>query len=307
MSPFVISSSLIDRRGVNVSGHVVSKDEHIVVRDLSWTRKLDVSVQYSPPDGYGVAFMDEQVSADEFDKLKAGDVVPLRYLLEKDLPDFPGATTLRQMHVLPVVRGANQHAWSGLEDILSEHRRMVTAVLSVGVALFLWRLFRIPGFMWAFAACVVLAFAMSLYAGFPTPTPGPQNSVRTTVGIVKSVERWEWLFRGHRQRGLRADQAIEIAGVQFIPEGRTEPVLAVDLIDDGSVPGLQERASVTVEYEARAPRVAHIYGATRRFPQRNLRGIGIQGVAAAGVLVVLLAAAALFSRGYRKLIGRRAT
>jgi hypothetical protein len=305
ISPFVLSSLLIDQRGVNVSGHVVSKNEHITVRYSSWTRQLDLTLTYSPPDGDGVAFMNGQVGPDQFDRLKTGDLVQLHYLRQNDLPDYPGVRTLRQIHMLPTVRFADQHAWSGLEEILDSHLLVITAVFGVGLILFLWRLLRVPGFTWAVAACVVLAIAISLFMDFPRPMPAPQNNLRTTMGVVKSLDRCEWLFRGSRRKGLRADQPIQIASVQFLPEGKSEPVVAVDLIDDGSIRGLKEQASVPVEYEASAPRVAHIRGATRDFPQRNLRGIAVQGIAVVAVFVAVWIVGVLFMRGFRKLIARR--
>src|SRR4051794_10379885 len=111
ISPFVLSSLLIDQRGVNVSGDVVSKNEHITVRYSSWTRELDLTLSYSPPDGNGNAYMNGQVGPDQFDRLKTGDLVQLHYLRQNDLPDYPGVRTLRQIHMLPTVRFADKHAW----------------------------------------------------------------------------------------------------------------------------------------------------------------------------------------------------
>src|SRR3954447_19180817 len=238
ISPFFISSLLIDQRGVELSGRVFSKDEYIVVHSASWDRKCDVMVEYTAPDGSGVSFLTGQMQPDQFDHVQTGDPVPLHYLREKDLPDYPGTKTLRQMHLLPSVRLANRNTWSGLATLVSTHETALTAVLSVVLILFLWRVFRVPYFAWVLFACALLAIGISYVSEFPNPMPAPEHNVRTAKGTVKSLENWKWLFSGTRRKGVRADQPIEIASVQFVPEGRTQPVVAVDLIDAGSVPGL---------------------------------------------------------------------
>lgn len=305
ISPFIVSSLLVDGRGTVIPGHVASKDEWILVQYSSWARKLDVSVRYNPPDGYGVSFIKEQVTLDRFDGLKVGDPVSLHYLLGKNVPDYPGWRTLRQMHLLPFVRAADQNTWSGPQALLESSGFAIAVALTVVLVLLLWKILRFPYFGGAVFTCIVFAMAITYISKFPRPMPAPRRNLRTAAGTVKSLDQWSWLFSSSHERGVRADQPIQITGVQFIPEGRTEPVVAVDLIDQGSLPGLKERDRVNVEYEASAPRVALIRGATRHFAERNLRGMIVQGIAMLVVLVGLLAIWALFSRGYRKLIGRR--
>ena len=124
---------------------------------------------------------------------------------------------------------------------------------------------------------------------------------------MKSVERVEWLFRGNHERGLQAEQPIQIAGVQFLPEGRSEPVVAVDLIDSGSLAGLHEQQSVLVDYEAGAPRTAYIRGATRTFARKNLRGMGTQIMALLAVGGGLLLVGSMVSRGWKRLTERNSS
>jgi hypothetical protein len=212
-SPFIISSLMVDQRGVIIPGHVFSKDENVRVRYASWTHRLDLVIEYYPPDGSGVAFLNTQLAPEKFDSLKKGSLVQLRYLLQKDLPDFPGASTMRQIHILPTVRLADQHTWSGLQQFFNSHRLILTALLNAGVVLLMWRLFRVPFFAWALATCILASLAISLWIEFPRPMPGPKNNVRSTVGVIKSLDGCEWLFRGHRSRGVRADQPIQVAGV----------------------------------------------------------------------------------------------
>jgi len=306
ISPFFISSLLIDRRGVTISGRVVAKDEYIVPHYSSWTRIMRVSIQYDPPGGAGVAFFNPQIALESrFDELKKGDPIQLHYLRQKDLPAMPGAKTLRQMHLLPMVRLADQNTWSGVGDDMSSHSLAVALVVMVGLTLLLCKALRIPFFGWAVAAAVLFAIASATIAEFPRPTAQPERDVRQAEGVVKRLDRWEWLFQDNRNHGLAMDQPIQMAAVQFVPGGRTEPVVAVDLIDDGSFPGLHEHALVTMEYQSINPRIAHIKGATRRFAQRNLKGIFIQAVAAIVVIAGLLLACRLVSICWKTFPRRR--
>ena len=86
-----------------------------------------------------------------------------------------------------------------------------------------------------------------------------------------------------------ADQPIDVVGVEFIPEGRTEPVVAVDLIDRGSVPGLKEGSTAPIRYESESPRTAYLDGATRTFPSRNIPRSHCARRTVVGVLLGVLA------------------
>ena len=307
ISPFLFSSLLVDRRGVTIQGHVVAKHENIFVHYASWTRNLDVSVQYDLPDRYGsAAYLNNSVSVDRFDRLKKGDAVPLHYLLPSDLPGFPGAKTMRQMHLLPTVRFANETTWSAFQAIYDENHLLISSGCIILLVLLVWRFLRIPLFGWAVAACVAYVLVASVVDEFPRPTAAPQNKTRAATGTVKSVERIDWLFRSNQHQGLPMLQPIQIVGVQFIPEGRSEPVVAADMIDAESLAGIAERARVTLDYEKATPRIAYLRGATRHFPQRNLRGAITILLAMLAIVIALLAIGRLLSRSFRKLVERRA-
>ena len=305
ISPFVVSSLLIDAKGVVIPSHVQSKSERLVVHYASWSRIADVTVQYDPPDEPMAGFLTDHVDPERFDQLKKGDLVSLRYLRLEDLPHVPGAKTLRQMHVLPRVHFADERAFSALRSgIQGNANPTVIMAVSAILLLIFWRIARLPFFAWAVAICVLAAMAVGMIQEFPLPVGPPRQDVRTAAGTVKSLERVEWLFRSNHGRGFQAAQPIQIVGVQFVPEGRTEPVLAVDLIDAGSIAGLQEHAPVSVDYERGAPRTAYIRGATRKFPGRNLRGIAFELIAVLVLLVAALWAYSIFGKGYRRLTQR---
>jgi hypothetical protein len=135
-----------------------------------------------------------------------------------------------------------------------------------------------------------------LYSEFPRPVPEPAVAVQKTVGRVASISRIDHLFETHDSQGMQATQPIQVVGVSFVPAGMTEEVLAVDLIDDGSVGGLQVGSPATVAYERAATRTARIDGGTRRFPERNLKGAILSAVLFAGGILLIFAMIVLGGR-----------
>ena len=79
-------------------------------------------------------------------------------------------------------------------------------------------------------------------------------------------------------------------------------MVAVDLIDQGSVNGLAEHAQVSVDYESATPRVAHVRGARREFARKNLKGVLVQGSEMVLVTALLLGGAVLFGRSVKNLL-----
>jgi hypothetical protein len=127
------------------------------------------------------------------------------------------------------------------------------------------------------------------------------------LGIVKSIDRMDRLFSGAHTKGWDADQPVAVVGVEFVPAGRTEAVLAVDLIDAGSIPGLQEKSAVGIDYEAGHPRTAYLQKASRRFVSRNVAGIVRQGLACLVVLIVFYAVVYFLPRAFHRLTAPRRT
>jgi hypothetical protein len=109
----------------------------------------------------------------------------------------------------------------------------------------------------------------------PTIATGPQ---RVAIATVRSINSRHW----------GRSETIDLA---FVPEGRAEPVIAVDEIDVASVGGLAKNGAVKVVYPIANPRLALISGATRNFRWRDpLGGWGpmVLFLAAALMLVTLL-------------------
>jgi hypothetical protein len=79
--------------------------------------------------------------------------------------------------------------------------------------------------------------------------------------------------------------------LEFKPEGAREAVHALDMVDQGSMPGLREGTRVAVTYSATNPRVARAAVGTRKYPMRAFEYlVGITYGAGALLALVILPA-----------------
>jgi hypothetical protein len=272
-APFVVNSLYIDSHGIVIPGTVYSKYENVSVHYSSWTRINEVTITYHEPESGTVSTLLTRVSPEQYDAFHLKQNVPLHYLLERDAPRLPLTHALREMHLLPRVRLANQTASSAWNNqVTPSLNRKIILFLAVALILWLWRLSRLPGWAWATGAVVAFAIGWSFFSDFPHPTPPPRVQVQQATGRVKTIDQITHLFRTNRDRGIDTNQPIDVVGVEFIPARQTESVLAVDLIDSGSHPGLAPGATVALNYEASNPRIAHLQKGTRTFLQSNFLG-----------------------------------
>ncbi|MDQ6707836.1 MAG: hypothetical protein M3Z85_17900 [Acidobacteriota bacterium] len=303
--PFILSSIYVDERGITIPGRVHFKSETITVHYSGWNRSSEVTFEYSPPEMAGVSFFNVRLEPERYDALHTGDRVNLHYLRREDAPALPLSKVLREMHALPIVRLAGDRAFSGVRTLFTRKALLLCEVLAGILALLIvLRVTRSPLFAWILGISVVLGAAGLAIYDFPRPMARPTVEVRRGNGRVKSVDRIDRLFEESHDRGVSADQPVDVVGIEFIPEGRTEPVVAVDLIDSGSIPGLKEKTVVAIDYEARSPRTAYIQNATRNFVSRNIGGIAIQGLLWLVVAIVLYGGWVLASRAFNRLIGK---
>jgi hypothetical protein len=303
--PFLVSSLYIDQRGVEITGKVYSKNEYAIVRHSAWSRSCEVTFEYWPKEESSVSFLKVELPPERYDGFHRGQQVKLHYLRPQDIPDLPLSHPLRQMGLLPKARLAGQRIFSGM-TITSWNRDNFpfVALAAAVLVLIFWRLSRLPGFAWAVGACVVVVIALAMISEFPVPTDRPSADVRIAQGRVKTLSRIDRIFSGSRSRGEIVAQPISVAGVEFVPEGRTDPVLAIDLIDEGSLP-LRPDAVVEVEYEFASPRKAYLRGATREFAGRNLRGIGLTIAFCALLLVGVLLGGHFLGKAWKRLLQKR--
>ena len=305
-APFLVSSLYIDRYGVEVPGKVYAKNESMRVSNSTWSRRAEITVQYWPPDSGTLAFFNTELDTATYDTYHKGQAVTIHYLKQSNLPRIPMAATLGRMHLLPVARLAGRNALSSLDTALhGQSRTVLQWVGATLVLLIVWRFAGWPRFGWAVGVCAVVGFAALMLREFPRPTPAPVQDVRQATGLVTDVRRIEYLFSGNRTRGFLADQPIQLVSVEFVPAGQSEPVMAIDAIDAGCIPDLRPRTQLAIDYEAAEPRTAYIRGATRDFPLRNLRGIGLEIAASLAAIAVLLLFVNWVGRGWKRLVARR--
>ncbi|MCU1325052.1 MAG: hypothetical protein JWN34_422 [Bryobacterales bacterium] len=305
-APFLLSSLATDERGVTIPGHVFAKSETISTHYSSWTRTAEVTFRYEPPDGAGDQFYKATPGLGVYDALRVGDVVKLHYLRRVDVPAVPGATVLHQLHALPMVRLADQRTFSNVQRSLSGTTgSMIGLAAGIIVGLVILKKSGSPAFKWALGAAVAAGLLLAFFYDFPRPTPEPMASVRRSQARVKSIDHINKVFAGTHARGMFAEQPADVVALEFVPAGRAEPVVAVDLIDSGSVAGLKETAPVVVTYEAGNPRIAHIDSGARTFVSKNLAGMVVQGLLSLGVLIACVAGANWMGSAFNRLVASR--
>jgi hypothetical protein len=306
--PFVMTSRALDEHGITLPGTVYHKSETVKVGYSEWELAREITVQYTIPESSSVGFFTVHPNTKQYDSLHTRQTVDVRYLRRKDVPELPGSKILWEIHALPTARLTNFRNVSRLDAVLTPRAILGCEILAGILALLiLWRVTRSSTFAWMAAIGVLPLVALILLSGFPRPTSAPSGELRRATGRVASVGRIDKLFSGSRSRGVPADQPVAVVGVEFVPDGMSEPVVAVDLIDSGSIPGLKEKSTVTVQYEAASPRTAYIEGATRRFPERNFSGAVVTALLYLAAVIAMLGVAWLLGRGYNRLLGRSAT
>jgi hypothetical protein len=265
-----------------------------------------VTIEYTPPDGAGVAFFDTQLDPETYDAFQKGQRVTVHYLQPRDLPRIPLAGALGEMRILPVARLAGRTFFTPFETLRSGLAgRVLQWIAAAVILLVVWRKAGWPRFAFAVAGCVAAAVFAMLIEDFPKPTPAPSRQVLQGSGRVLSIGRIDRIFSGQRSRGINLEQPIEVVGIEFVPAARTEPVVAADLIDAGSLPALKEGAILPIDYEASSPRVARLQAASRDFPSRNFRGILMTGVLSVALLAGFFGFLLWADRAWKRLLARR--
>jgi len=303
--PFVLTSLARDAHGITIPGIVYHKSESVKVRYSDWELSRDITIQYTIPETSSVGFFTVHPDPEHFDALRMKQPVEVRYLPRKDVPQVPLSKILSDLHALPTARLESVPGMSLIDRLTDTKLLVPCSILStIAVLLILKRFTRWSPLGWSAGIAGISLIGFLFFQGFPNATPEPVRDVRSAGGLVKAVERIDKLFAGTRSRGVIADQPMDVVGVEFVPQGRTEPVLAVDLIDRGSIPNLRIESAVNVKYEAASPRTAYIEGATRNFPVRNFRGTVVTGILYLAVIIVVLGAIVLLGRGYDRLTKR---
>lgn len=303
--PFVVASQAFDERGVALTGRIFNKSEYVRTRYGTVEAVRDTTVEYPIPETGGVSYFKVYPTLERYDAWKPGEAVKLRYLREADVPDVPLAKVWRYIHLLPMIRLEDRTGTERTEATATPGSRILLQVCGgLAILLFLYLITNWKPFAWALGLGFLAGVAGLTIKDYPRAAPMPALNVRPGAARVKNVDRITTLFAGTRRRGMDAVQPIQVVSLEFVPEGRTEPVVALDLIDEGSAAGLQQKGMVAIQYESATPRTAWIVGATRTFPEKNLRGAILQCLAVLGVLAGLLLLTRWLGRGYDRLMTR---
>jgi len=106
----------------------------------------------------------------------------------------------------------------------------------------------------------------SLITGlFPRNPSGPWREATAMISEVRHIDKYT-----HR-RGPDTELAwpYDIVQLSFTPEGRNRPVIAVDLVETASAPGLTKGGTVRILWAEDDPRTARIMGTRPGAPWAN--------------------------------------
>jgi hypothetical protein len=270
---FYAASLYLDAAGSVAAATVQRKDELISYQTRipgGWNRSYWATVLFTTADGPTDAalWLDEAT----FDGLRPGSPLDVRYVAW-----FPHLGRPASHSTLTLV------PWRWLA------RALFAAVLAAALWLALRR--RHPALM------AVLLFAAIFFGVvwwvFPTPWETPLvDPVLATQAEVRRVQDVTRAFVSGRTLGaVDAPQPWQLVELHFVPEGRDQRVIALDSVDEGSVPGLTLGARVPITYSAQAPREARLDGGARTYRWREWLELGeyLALVAAAWLAVALFA------------------
>lgn len=283
----------VELAGQTAPGVVTARREEIRVRYSEWSRWLRLEVRYTPSDTEAPEVAIIPVDMERYDRASVGDAVQVRSMPQPDI---------RALGEIAAPRLGDQ---GPLGQLIARLGGAPVTVAFIGIFLILlaaWRVSR-QGWLLAPLAALLLGFAMYTVSDPPLPAPpGPQRTTQATVRLVHEVDRLSSGRRSNRSRAFNeALQPYDIVALEFVPQGAAGAVVAVDLVDAGSVRGLELGAELPISYSAADPRWARIDGAQRTYFWKNLYGYAI----IAGVLLLLALGAWAVAR--RRRTGRTAT
>ena len=261
----------IEVSGVNVPGVVTARHERILVRAGVWNRLLEVEARTaSSPitNDEGAAERGALIAVEPelYDKLRVGDTVELRYV------------ALTILNGLPNNGFARFSAQPPLGTLIASARPLLPYVLGVAlwlVLLFSWAKWRSD---WIAALLFILMVGGGLYIGSGWPPPAPGGPREATIATVRDMHRVDRVWGGRRTEAEDAVQPYDIVELEFVPSGASGPVVAVDLVDANSVPGLAKGARLPIHYSVEQHRWAQLDAAARTYPWKNMRSFGIIAV-----------------------------
>ena len=219
-------------------GVVVGKREEITMRRLFWSRRLFLNVRYQPVGASTPQLAAIAVDAQHYDRTPLGAPAQVRYLPR---PDMPWLSSI-------AARLEDQPPLGPLRALLSGARTWIIVIaiwLALLAAYAKWRRYSLALPILA----VFIGGGLYFTSNWPAPAPpGPQLAARATIQATHDLDT---LTRGLRGlTPLRAARPYTLVELSFVPAGMAGPVVTVDMVDAGSVAGLEPGANVPIRYSA---------------------------------------------------------
>jgi hypothetical protein len=254
-------AAFFDSRGVVVLAELVSKQELIAYHpDGSWDRKMVATVYFHPADSEQNINVPLTVLPSIFDEIHQGDFVQVRRSNSSDL--------------VHLTRLEDETTMSLVESWLADQPFLIVFAFSMGILglvqlrwhaaapqLFFVTALIIIGAWW------VSAVALPLWEQ-TTRRMGAMNSANATVREIHPPPV------GHDARAWISSKLFapyDLVLLEYFPFGNMTPIMAVDMVDFGSVK-LQPGQSVNIDYLPSNARYALIPGGSRGYIWKNAVG-----------------------------------
>lgn len=98
---------------------------------------------------------------------------------------------------------------------------------------------------------------------------GPGATPVSGTAVVHALHRVTHIGSTSRRTGWTLPAPYQLVELEFVPRGYRAAVIAVDAIDDGSIPYLAVPQSLAIRYDPANPRRASISSGSRRFAEDN--------------------------------------
>ena len=281
---FVTPPLIVDIGGEVAPGAVVAKREVIRKITTSWERNLYLDVRYQPRGATEPEVIPLAVDVTTYDRFRVGDETEVRYTPHP---------LLRRLSPIGFTRLQDQSSPAALVARFGSSMSIwLAGVVLWFVLWFVWSKVRSSVLMWVLVLSGIAGLFSSI-SNWPEPPPADLTAGSATV---QNIRRVDVILESRRHSDTEAIQPYDIVELSFVPAGRTDPVVAVDMLDAGSVPNLAVEATVPIRYSAQNPRWAQIDGGSRTFYWKNLLFI----VAIVLGLLGIVAISWLFNRRRRQ-------
>jgi hypothetical protein len=275
--------SIIDSLGNAVPGALTEKRESVRTNYADWFRRFQIVAAFKAPgypyERHTICDVDQQI----FDSIHVGSPVTVHYL-----PVLLSIPLVSSTHISPCP------PW-GMFGVNPElYRRLLYLYGSLAIILGIVFVLRIRRAVWLLLPWSAL---FVFYGICPHTEPVPLQP-RPARAMVKEVTTVKTLVdsRNTDASPITLAHPYQLVQMQYTPEGRSEPVMAVDAIDPDSVSNLKAGQVLTINYDAGNPRIASIPGATHMFHAQAMQQLGLEYL----VLVAVFLGILLFARRSRR-------